>query len=102
MIIFVYGGKLKIEKSYLQVMNRFRKWLADSHEEVHLPENMEPPQLNRYIRLFLLSLKRLDGNDMEPDLITSYHRAIDRNREKFNLKYMNVVVDTVKVHENCT
>ena len=102
MIIFVYGGKLKIEKSYLQLMNRFRKWLADSHEEVHLPENMEPPQLNRYIRLFLLSLKRLDRNDMEPDLITRYHRAIDRNREKFNLKYMNVVVDTVKVHENCT
>ena len=68
MIIFVYGGKLKIEKSYLQVMNRFRKWLGDGHEEVHLPENMEPPQLNRYIGLFLLSLKRLDGNDMEPEL----------------------------------
>ena len=96
MIIVVYGGKLKIEKSYLQVMNRFRKWLADSHEEVQLPENMEPPQLNRYIGLFLLSLKRLDGNDLEPDSITSYHR------EKLNLKYMNIVVDTVKVHENCT
>ena len=88
MIIFVYGGKLKIEKPYLQVMNRFRKWLADSHKEVQLPENMEPPQLKR--------------NDMEPDSITSYHRAIDRYREKLNLKYMNIVVDTVKVHENCT
>ena len=92
---------MKIEKSYLQVMNRFRKWLADSHEEVQLPENMEPPQLNRYIGLFLLSLKRLDGNDMEPDSITSYHRAIDRYHEKLNLKYMNIVVDTVQVHENC-
>ena len=27
----------------------------------NLPENMEPPQLNRYIGLFLLLLKRLDG-----------------------------------------
>ena len=102
MINFVHGGKLKIKKSNLQVMNRFRKWLADSHQEVRLTENMEPPQLNHYIGLFLLSLKRLDRNDMEPDSIISYHRAIDRYRKKLNLKYMNIVVDTVKVHENCT
>ena len=92
---------MKIEKSYLQMMNQFRKWLADSHEEVHVLENMEPPQLNRYIGLLLSSLKRLDGNNMEPDSITSYHRAIDRYRNFFFLKYMNIVVDTVKVHENC-
>ena len=79
------GGKLKIEKSYLQswdnflqVIKSFVKWLVDEHEEVRKPEDIEPRALNRYIGLFLVNLKRVDGKDMEPDSLTSYHRAIDR------------------------
>ena len=60
------GGKLKIEKSYLQsrdnflqVMKRFVKWLVNEHEEVRKPEDIEPRALNRYIGLFLVNLKRV-------------------------------------------
>ena len=63
---------------FFQVMNHFVQWLVDENQEVWKPEVIEPRSLNRYIGLFLMNLNRLNGKDMEPDPLTSYHRAIDR------------------------
>ena len=35
-------------------------------------------ELDNYIGLCLLSIRKADGEQYEPDTLTSYHRAIDR------------------------
>ncbi|KAL5007131.1 hypothetical protein ScPMuIL_015937 [Solemya velum] len=35
-------------------------------------------ELDTYIGAFLLSLRKKDGTDYEPDTITSFHRGVDR------------------------
>ena len=38
---------------------------------------MQTEELDNYIGLFLLSIRKADGEQYEPDTLTSYHRCID-------------------------
>jgi hypothetical protein len=57
----------------------FQQWLAQPprNDERNICSIM-PPELDNYIGSFLLSVRKADGSDYEPDTLTSYHRSIDR------------------------
>lgn len=61
-----------------QILKKFRAWLSEKKNEERKIEDIEPGKLNNYIGNYILSLKKQDGGDFEPDTLTSYHRAIDR------------------------
>ncbi|KAJ8310274.1 hypothetical protein KUTeg_012139 [Tegillarca granosa] len=41
-------------------------------------ENLNAIELDNHIGSFLLSIRKTDGSEYEPDTLTSYHRGIDR------------------------
>ena len=62
----------------IQTMNPFKTWPEDNHREVWMPEEIKQLALNRHKKLFLLLVKRVDGQDMEQDSLTSRHLTTDR------------------------
>ena len=58
---------------------RFTQWLKDHpRSETRPVHTLEPEILDNYVGQYLLSVKRKDGTDYEPDTLTSIHRSIDR------------------------
>ena len=60
-----------------QCIRRFLSFLHDKKESRNI-ENIPVMQLDALVGEFILTLKKADGTDYEPDTLTSYHRAIDR------------------------
>lgn len=70
---------------------QFRKWLekAPRYEGREI-ETIEPYELDNYIGSFLLSMRKADGSEYEPDTLTSYHRGIDRYLKEKKYPYCMV------------
>ncbi|XP_056000117.1 uncharacterized protein KIAA1958-like [Ostrea edulis] len=71
-------------------MKQFTTWLKqEPRNETREVNKMNPSELDNYIGSFLLSIRKADGSDYEPDTLTSYHRSIDRylreNKYPFSL-----------------
>ena len=60
-----------------QCIRRFLSFLHDKKESRNI-ENIPVMQLDAPVGEFILTLKKADGTDYEPDTLTSYYRAIDR------------------------
>ena len=60
-------------------VERFQRFLADQHNEYRVLTDIPVKTLDIYVGEWLLSLKKPDGSDYEPDSITSFHRSIDRH-----------------------
>lgn len=62
--------------------DRFIEFLRDRNEH-RMPEEIEPVELDVYLGNFVKKVQKLDGNDYEPDSVTSIYGSIDRYlREK--------------------
>ena len=62
------------------VMRQFTNWLAMSpRNETREINTIQADELDNYIGSFLLSIRKSDGEQYEPDTLTSYHRGIDRH-----------------------
>ena len=48
---------------------------------------MNPTELNNLIGKFLLSIRKVDGEEYEPDTITSFHHGIERYLREHSYKY---------------
>lgn len=61
-----------------QIVRRFQDWLESEQKETHNIDTMEPKRLNNYLANFLLNIRKANGEEYEPDTLTSYHRGIER------------------------
>lgn len=61
-----------------QTVRRFQEWLEMEEKDSHNIDNMEPERLNNYLANFWLNIRKSNGEQYEPDTLTSYHRGIDR------------------------
>jgi hypothetical protein len=60
-------------------MKVFQRWLAEPpHLETRPFWQLQAAELDPLIGSFLLSIRKADGSEYEPDTLTSYHRSIDR------------------------
>lgn len=59
-------------------MSRFTDWLKEEKNETRSIMDVDPITLDIYVGGFLYALKNKEGQDYEPDTLTSYHRSIDR------------------------
>lgn len=59
-------------------VSRFCRFLADTHNEYRVLEDIPPVTLDTYVGEWILSLKKASGSSYEPDSLTSFHRSIDR------------------------
>ncbi|KAJ8310690.1 hypothetical protein KUTeg_012555 [Tegillarca granosa] len=59
------------------VIKTFRAFLSSKNENSPV-ENLNAIELDNHIGSFLLSIRKTDGSEYEPDTLTSYHRGIDR------------------------
>lgn len=64
-------------KKTAQVTRRFKEWIFSEKGNVEI-EEISPEKLNNYIGNFLLSAKKVDSTEYEPDTLTGYHHAIER------------------------
>ena len=70
------------------VMNSFNKFVSQTlNKENVQTELLNPTELNNLIGKFLLSIRKVDGEEYEPDTITSYHRGIERYLREHSYKY---------------
>ena len=61
------------------VMNSFNKFVSQTLNKDNVQiELLNPTELDNLIGKFLLSIRKADGEEYEPDTITSYHRGIER------------------------
>ena len=60
---------VKQSTTWLQMIPRF-----ETREINKIP----PGELDNFVGSFLLSIRKADGSEYEPDTLTSYHRSIDR------------------------
>ncbi|OOY79204.1 hypothetical protein BOW12_12810, partial [Solemya velum gill symbiont] len=78
-------------KSVMKTFNAFvSRTIGKSESDVEI-EKMGPTELDSLIGTFLLSIRKSDGDEYEPDTLTAYHRGIDRYlREKnYNFSLIN-------------
>ena len=74
--------------------SRFIEWLKEyPRSETRPVQTLEPEILDNYIGQYLLSVKRKDGTDYEPDTLTSIHRSIDRYLKELGYGH-SLVTDT--------
>lgn len=75
---FVILSKSTLKKN-LQCMKTFKKWIESqpNPEEGNIWE-IPPDKLDPLIGSFLLSVRKGDGSEYEPDTLTTYHRGIER------------------------
>ena len=61
------------------VMRQFTNWLEmPPRKETREINTIQADELDNYIGSFLLSIRKANGEQYEPDTLTSYHRGIDR------------------------
>ena len=61
------------------VMRQFTNWLEmPPRKETREINTIQADELDNYIGSFLLSIRKANGEQYEPDTVTSYHRGIDR------------------------
>lgn len=71
-------NKNTARKTY-SVKNQFKLWLQQGPRfESREINTIEPYELDNYIGSFLLSIRKANGSEYEPDTLTSYHRGIER------------------------
>ncbi|XP_053381922.1 uncharacterized protein KIAA1958-like [Mercenaria mercenaria] len=72
-------------------VRQFQRWLSSEprHVTVELTE-IPVERLDDYIGSFLLSIRKADGSNYEPDTLTSYHRGIDRYLREQNYPFSMV------------
>ena len=75
------------------VMNTFDSFVYKTlnTESVQI-EKLEPTELDSLIGSFLLSIKKADESEYEPDTLTSYHRGIDRYLRENNYQH-SIITD---------
>ncbi|KAH3806136.1 hypothetical protein DPMN_134451 [Dreissena polymorpha] len=60
-------------------MRHFQRWLSEPpRNETRSVCDIMTTELDNYIGSFLLSIRKADGSEYEPDTLTSYHRGNDR------------------------
>ena len=70
---------MNYEHEHLNVWN---KWCATVNEHRKV-EDIPAKELNRLLSHFIVSLKKKNGEDYEPNSMTAFQRSIDRHlREK--------------------
>ena len=67
--------------------NRFCSWIKASHQENRPLTDIPPQTLDRYVSTYLMQVKKMNGDDYEPDTLTSIHRAINRKLEEEGYKF---------------
>jgi len=75
------------------VMNTFDSFVYKTlnTESVQI-EKLEPTELDSLIGSFLLSVRKADVSEYEPDTLTSYHRGIDRYLRENNYQH-SIITD---------
>ena len=75
------------------IMNTFDSFVYKTlnTESVQI-EKLEPTELDSLIGSFLLSVRKADGSEYEPDTLTSYHRGIDRYLRENNYQH-SIITD---------
>jgi hypothetical protein len=58
-------------------LNVFSRWCKEIGEERDL-KDIPVPELNRILSHFSVKVGKADGNEYEPDTLTSYSRSFDR------------------------
>ena len=59
-------------------VNRFQTWIDENEKERSKPiEDYEPRELNHKLGAFIMTLKKKDGTEYEPDTVASYVRSIN-------------------------
>ena len=67
---------------------RFRDWLvAPPREETRNLLDIPPSAMDRYVAGFLIEIKKPNGDDYEPDTLTSFHRGINRKLDDLGYKF---------------
>lgn len=67
------------EKKTESCHRQFQRWLSQPpRNETRDIWIIPPTELDNYVGSFLLSIRKSDGSEYEPDSLTSYHRGIDR------------------------
>lgn len=56
---------------------QFHRWLSEAGDTRRMWD-IPPADLDKLIGSFLLSIRKADGEEYEPDTLTSYHRGIER------------------------
>ena len=74
------------------IFTKFVEWLRKEKNETCHPIEMSSTQLDCYVGSFILSIRKDDGAEYEPDSLTSYHRAINRKLEELGSSF-NLVKD---------
>ena len=63
-----------------QSIRLFKTWLENEPRyDTREPWQIPASELDNYIGSFILSIRKSDGEEYEPDTLTSYHRGIDRS-----------------------
>ncbi|XP_053380345.1 uncharacterized protein KIAA1958-like [Mercenaria mercenaria] len=72
-------------------VRQFQRWLSSDPRYITAEISDIPVEvLDNYIGSFLLSIRKADGSEYEPDTLTSYHRGIDRYLRDKNYDYSMV------------
>ena len=66
---------------------RFKDWMIKNRNETRHVVYIEPGTLDQYVGSFILDIRKADGGEYEPDLLTSFHRSINRKLEEFGYPY---------------
>ena len=71
------------------VMNSFNTFVSQTlnKEKTFKFELLNPTKLDNLIGQFLLSIRKADGEEYEPDTLTSYRRGIERYLREHSYKY---------------
>ena len=56
-----------------------KAWLRSTQAEERNPEEIPPTRLDTYLGKFYLGVRKMDGNEYEPDSLTSIQNSIDRD-----------------------
>ena len=74
-------------------INKWYKW-CEEHNETRKLEELPPPDLDRLLGHFFVSVQKKDGTVYEPDTLTSFQRSLDRHLTKDLHKPFSIIRDT--------
>ncbi len=76
---FINGKKKKnTVKSTNRDVNNFQRWLQDNKCETRAMSTMSASELNEYLAMYFISVRRKDGTEYEPSSLTSMMYSLDR------------------------
>ncbi|XP_070547977.1 uncharacterized protein KIAA1958-like [Ptychodera flava] len=65
----------------------FEEWRQSMTTEIRRIEDIPPPELDPLLGRFYLSVRKKNGEEYEPDSISSYQKSIDRHLRNANYGY---------------